>query len=261
MWELADPIPGPGPDRRLEAARARVERMRALAPEMDAQHFIRAELPDECGHLFKSTFLCSLYWQAPAYGYLEWYLRAPTLAPYRDYRALLALLARPGRRLTLKDPFHARHLESLLQVIPEAMVVVTHRDPVEVVPSLHKLARTMHAVVSDAVDAPRAVELDTRWLQDVADRHVRERERLPAGRVFDVAYRDLLIDPVAVVRAVCAHFGLPYDDAVDARLRRFVADNPQRKHGPNPYAAEEFGQRPESIAERFRAYRERYVTA
>jgi len=267
LWELREPIPrtnsphlGPGaPDPRLALAQARDRRIAELLPEsVDAQHLMRAELPDECGHLFKVAFWSSLFWQVPVYRYLEWYIDADAELPYREYRALLDALAEPGRRLVLKDPFHAGHLESLLGVLPGAMVVQTHRDPVEIVPSFHKLTTTFQAVLSARVDRERTVELNTRWLQTLVRRSADARPRLEPGRVFDVDYRELVADPFTVVEAIHDHFGLDFDPAYRARLTQFIADNPQRKHGPNPYAASDFGQHRDQIAEAFADYRTRF---
>jgi hypothetical protein len=262
LWELREPIRGPGPDRRLAAARARDARLVALAgARMDAQHLMRAELPDECGHLLKISMYSSLFWQVPVHGYLEWYLEADGAQPYREYRALLAVLAHPGQRLVLKDPFHAAQLPSLLAVLPEAMVVQTHRDPVEVVPSFNKLTTSFQALLSDDFDRARSVTLNLRWLQTVVRRNHEARAALAPGRLLDVRYGELLRDPFAVVDRVHAHFGLELDGAYADRLRRFIGENPQRKHGPNPYAAADYGQTTAAIAAAFADYRARFSWA
>jgi hypothetical protein len=259
LWELREPIPGPGRDRRLEHGRARDQRLAALLPDgVDAQHLMRAELPDECGHLFKVTFWSSLFWQVPVYRYLEWYLAHDSRQPYREYVALLDTLVRPGRRFVLKDPFHAANLPSLFAVMPEALVVQTHRDPLEVVPSFHKLSTTFQAVLSDRVDRPRTVALNLRWLLAMVAASHEARAQIPAQRMFDVDYVDLVGDPLAVVERIHAHFGLDFDDDYRSRLRRFIAANPQRKHGQNAYAAADYGQQQAEIAEAFAAYRERF---
>jgi hypothetical protein len=259
LWELREPIPGPGRDRRLERARARDQLLAKMVGDgVDAQHHIRAELPDECGHLFKVTFWSSIFWLAPVHRYLEWYLAHDSRQPYREYVALLDALARPGRRFVLKDPFHAANLPSLFAVEPEAMVVHTHRDPLEVVPSFHKLTTTFQAVLTDRMDRARTVALNLRWLSELVTASHEARARIPTKRVFDVDYVDLVDDPLAVVTAIHAHFGLDLDDAYRSRLQRFIADNPQRKHGQNPYAAADYGQQQAEIAEAFAAYRERF---
>lgn len=261
LWELMDPLPGPGPDRRREDVDARMARLRRYAPaNLDAQHVMRADLPDECGHLFKPTFLSSLYWMAPVTGYLAWYPHHDARPAYREYRKLLELLrADATQRYVLKDPFHAMNLPALFAAIPDARVVQTHRTPSEVVPSLHKLALTTQAVLSEGVDPARVVEANTTWLETVARRSVTDRAQIPDGRVLDVAYVDIVRDPVGVVRRVHAHFGLPWSDALKARLDAFVAGNGQRRHGENPYSAEDFGQTPAGIDARFEAYRETYL--
>lgn len=259
LWELREPIPGPGRDRRLERARVRDQRLAAILPAgVDAQHLMRAELPDECGHLFKISFWSSLFWQVPVYRYLEWYLAHDSRGPYREYAALLDTLARPERRFVLKDPFHAANLPSLFAVVPAAMVVHTHRDPLEVVPSFHKLTTTFQAVLSDRVDRARTVALNLRWLASLVTASQEARAKIPTRQVLDVDYADLVADPLAVVESIHAHFGLELDDDYRGRLQRFIAANPQRKHGPNPYAAADFGQPQAEIAEAFAAYRERF---
>lgn len=263
LYELADPLPGPGPDRRRAEMDARMARLRRFAPaNLDAQHLMRADLPDECGHLFKPAFLSSLFWMAPVTGYLAAYPRLDARPAYREYRRLLTLLqGADPRRFVLKDPFHAMNLPALFAAVPDAMVVQTHRAPSEVVPSLHKLALTTQAVLCRTLDVPRVVEADTAWIAEVAARSVDDRARVPEGRVVDVDYRRLLVDPVGVVRRIHGHFGLPWSPLVEARLAAFVAENGQRRHGENPYSAEAFGQTAAGIDARFVAYRDRFLEA
>lgn len=260
LWELMDPLPGPGPDRRLADAAQRLDRLRRIAPgSVDAQHLMRADLPDECGHLFKPSFLSPLYWMVPATGWLEWYPHQDFRPAYRDYRRLLALLSDPSRRLVLKDPFHAMNLPALFEAIPDACVVQTHRAPSEGVPSFHKLSLTMHAVFSDRLDVPAIVEADTAWLAYVARRSIEDRAAVPAEQIADVDYRALIADPVGVARDVHARFGLGWSETLEARVQRFVADNGQRRHGDNPYAAAAFGQTAERIDAQFAEYRQRFL--
>lgn len=261
FWELQEPLPGPGPDRRLQVSRRRIAMLGRLVPvSLDAQHLIRPELPDECAHLFKLSFTSALYWQAPLYGWLDWWLSTDMGPAYRDWRALLSVLDVPGQRLTLKDPFHARHLPELFAVAPEALVVRLHRDPVEILPSFHRLTATAHAVVCRRPDIGRMVAANTRWLEDVARRTLAADDdpRVPGDRVLDVNYRDLLHNPTATVERICQRLGLPWRPEHAARIARYLAGHAQRRFGDNPYTAEEFGQTPDELRERFAAYREAY---
>jgi hypothetical protein len=256
FWQLVNPIPGPGRDRRRASADLRLRVMARVTPvSLDAQHVIRADLPDECTHLLRPSFLSSFFWQAPLYGWLDWLLRQDVSGAYADWHAFLGLLEPEGRRLVLKDPFHTGHLREIHRVAPDAMIVQTHRDPVETVPSFHKLATTAHATLCRRLDVPRTVEAHMRWLEHHVARNEEARKALPPGAVLDVQYGALVRDPVATVAAVHAHFGLPFDAALEGRMRAWLAGNGQRRFGDNPYSAAAFGQAPEAIAERFADYR------
>jgi hypothetical protein len=206
----------------------------------------------------KPANLTTKYWKPPATGRLDRNPRQDARFAYRDYRRLLVLLSGGDpRRLVLKDPFHAMSLPALYAAIPDARVVMTHRALAEVVPSLHKLGLTTQAVLCRTLDVPRIVEASTAWLAWVAERIVEDRARTP--HVVDVDYRALVADPVGTARHIHDAFGLGWDDALEARLRAFVAANGQRRHGENPYSTEAFGQTPAEVDARFRAYRERFL--
>jgi hypothetical protein len=200
-------------------------------------------------------------WQAPATGWLEWSLRADASPAYRVWAALLGQLEPVGKRLVLKDPVHMAHLDDILAVCPGARFVQTHRDPLEVVPSFHKLCHTMHAVLVPEVDTRRTVAVQTAWLEHMVARNAEARSTVPAGSLVDVDYRALVADPLATVARIHDAFGLPLTDPHVERMRTFLADNGQRRHGGNPYAAQDFGQTPAEIAERFADYRRRFALA
>jgi thioester reductase-like protein len=260
LWQLLEPIPPQhGPDLRREHAERNLEWLGRLVPvSLDAQHLVRPELPDECGHLLRVSFMGAMPWQVPAHGWLRWSLRADPGPAYRVWAAFLAVLEPEGRRLVLKDPFHAGNLAALLAACPEARVVQTHRDPVEVVPSFHKLATTMHRVLVPELDLPRTVATHMEWLDVLVDRNAQARAALPPDRLVDVDYRALVADPLGQVARIHDALGLPLGAAHEQRIARWIAEHPQREHGPNPCAAADYGQTDAEIRERFSGYRRRF---
>lgn len=259
LWELMEPLAGAGVDRRREESDGKLRRLQRVVPvSLDAQHFIRGDLPDEDGHLFKPSFVSSLQYQAPALGWLRAMLADDLEVGYRNWRALLVLLAAPGRRLVLKDPFHARRLATISRLVPEAMIVRTHREPAEVVPSFHKLTMTMHAVTCTGLDVPAIVAANTEWIESITDACLAAPTM---ARVVDIDYRALVRDPVATARAIHERFGLGWSDTLEGRMRGFVAANGQRKHGENRYDAAAFGQTADGLRERFTAYRRAFGLA
>ena len=261
MWQLQQPIPGPGPDRRREEAVAQVARIKKLAPEIDAKHHIDADEPEECVFLLDSSLMSASFWMfAPVYGYIAWFLDQDQRAAYRVYREHLQILQAetPGRRLTLKAPAHTPHLEALFAAIPEVMIVQTHRDPVDVVNSVNSLFHSVHGVVTEHVDTHRMGAVNLDLMADLVERGLAARDKVPADRILDVRYGDLTRDPMGSVRRIHEHFGLPFEDAFAARLRHWLEHRPQDKFGRHVYAAEDFGMTDAQIAERFKGYVARF---
>lgn len=262
LWELLEPIPGPGPDQRLAKAERAHARLRRWIPgSMDAQHLVRPELPDECMYLMRAALAGPTFYTGPLGGrYLEFSFERDMLPVYRDWRALLSLLDVSGKRLVLKDPHHSANLPELFTVLPDALVVRTHRNPVEVVPSYHRLTASWLAIICRRLDLPRMVEHTTRLLEHMATRMVAADDdpRVPHDRVIDVDYRALVQDPLEAVRGVCRHFDIPWKDEYPERLEQFFKRHRQHAYGDNPYCCEEYGQTKEYIADRFQLYIERY---
>ena len=86
----------------------------------------------------------------------------------------------------------------------------------------------------------------------------RGRSEADESRFFDMHFADLLRDPVAMAGRIYAHFGLELGDEAEDRMRRFLADNPQGKHGKHTYTLEEFGLDRATERKRFRFYQDYY---
>lgn len=261
FWELMEPIPGPGPDRRRETLRKTLADMKKGASNLDAKHHFDADNPEECMLLLDSTLISLSFWTfAPVYGYAAWFRAQDQLAPYRTYRWLLQYFQHqsPGRRFTLKAPAHTGALTALREHIPNARIIQTHRDPAEVVPSLNSLFFSLHALVSERLDIPR-----------MTTENMAQVERLLAGSealravsphsILDVHYGEIFRDPVACVKRIYQHFGMEFSDALAQRIREHAANRPKEKFGQHSYSAEDFNLSPGAIRERFADYCERYL--
>ena len=261
-WELARPVPaaGGGPDRRREAMQKTLRRHQRAVPDYDRKHYTRADTPEECIWLLASTFLSPLYWaSAPVYGYLEWYKNQDRLQAYHEYRQLLQVLqaADASRRLVLKSSTHTGAIEALLQTLPGALLIQTHRSPSEAMVSLASLFYSVHGRMSERLDARRMTEALISFHEHQIGRNLAARNAHP-GAVFDVYYDRLTADPVGVVRDIYDHYDLAWSDEFADRLNRYVRQNPRGKHGAHRYAPEDFGQTGETISERFAAYADKF---
>lgn len=266
-WELARPLPGADldgrPDRRRQALQKKLQRRQRAMPDYDRKHYTRVDTPEECIWLLASTFLSPLYWAfAPVYGYLEWYKNQDRLQAYYEYRQLLQVLQSVDttRRLVLKSSTHTGAIEALLQTFPGAILIQTHRNPVEATTSLASLFYSVHNRMTERLDARRMTKALLGFHEHQIARNLAARNAHP-GALFDVHYDRLVADPVGAVRDIYDHYDLAWSEEFAERLNSYIQRNPRGKHGAHQYAPEDFGQTGEAISERFTAYIERFELA
>jgi hypothetical protein len=263
-WELARPVPGPDydewSDRRRQVFQKKLRRFQKMVPDLDSKHYTRVDTPEECTWLLASTFLSPLFWGfGPVYGYLEWYKNQDRLQAYYEYRLLLQVLQAvdPARRLTLKAPTHTGAIEALLQTVPGALLIQTHRNPAETSASLSSLFYSLHSLTTERLDVRRMTEAILSLQEHQIERNLAARDTHP-GVLFDVYYDRLIADPIGTVRDIYDHYDLAWSEEFAERLNCYVKQNPRGKHGAHLYAPEDFGQTGEAISERFAAYIERF---
>jgi hypothetical protein len=227
-----------------------------------------AEGPDEEIMLLEHAFMSHVPESgANVPGYRTW-LDQQDLAPaYRDLARWLRFLqwqkkqARraEGSRWLLKAPFHLGYLDTLFAVFPEARVILTHRDPVETIPSAASMYGALWALGRDDVDER---EVGAQVLERYAwalDRCLRSRERHDPERFLDVAYADVQRDAWAQVERIHAWLGVPLDGPVVAAMDRWLGANAREKRAPHRYRLAQFGFTRRQLERVFAEYRERHI--
>jgi len=264
VWEVMHPAPATGSEKQRKARAAReLAWMERLAPDLKVMHPLAPELPQECIAIDSHTLQSQEFQTTHTVeNYQHWYEHQPLVPVYRFHRRFLQWLdwQRPGTRWVLKAPAHLFGLSALLEVYPDAAIVQTHRDPLQVMASLASLGTTLRAAFSEHVD-PVAVgrEKARRWGDGLLDAMAaRDAGSLPAKAFLDVGYRNIVADPIATVARIHGHFGLEFSDQAEARMREFLARNPKDKHGRHRYTLEQFGLDPEHERARFAEYRQRF---
>jgi hypothetical protein len=267
-WETLYPSPPPETatyhtERRIGLADRQISWFHQLVKGFNRIHPIGARLPEECLVIFSHSFVSYQFettHRLPSY--LNW-LKVQDLRPAYDVhrRFLQHLQWRcPGERWVLKAPAHMFDFEAMFWAYPDACVVMTHRDPIDVTASNASLTATLRAAFSDDVD-PLEVgpECSQRWADAIGKAlHSRDRGCAPAERFLDVYYVDLLADPVLVIRKVYAHFDLPFPEELKERIQKFLQQNPKDRYGKHRYNLEEFGLNLEEETRRYASYRERF---
>jgi hypothetical protein len=260
IWELRQPIPGPGPDRRRETFVEELKQVKRLIPDIDIKHRIDVDEPEECMFFCDPSLISLSFWvDATCFDYLENFASRDHTDAYQTYRKILQYFQseQPSRRLTLKAPAHTGNVEALKRAVPEAHLVQTHRDPVKVAPSMCSLLLSVQEMQAQQLDRRRTVETNLRILEYSVNRNHEQRARLNEP-IFDIDYAELVADPFAAVRSIYEHFDLPWSSTVEEHLRAHIDDRPQHKYGKHEYSPADYGWTEDQLARRFSDYRERW---
>jgi len=267
-WETMYPSPPPEAasyrtDPRIRLVDGQIRWFHRMVKGFNRIHPVGARLPEECLVIFSHSFRSYQFettHRLPSY--LDW-LETQDLRPaYEVHRRFLQHLQWRfrGERWVLKAPAHMFGFEALFSVYPDACVIMTHRDPIEVAASNASLTTTLRSAFSDEVD-PLEVgpECSRRWAAAVG-RALRSRDRgcAAAERFLDLYYADLMQDPAGSVRRVYARFDLPFPREIEERIREFTRRNPKDRFGKHQYRLEEFGLDRREEEKLYGAYRQRF---
>ncbi|MCZ7620611.1 MAG: sulfotransferase [Myxococcota bacterium] len=262
-WEILHPSPPPqraraATDARIARAARGIRQLDRLAPQFQRIHAVGARLPEECiailAHSFASDRFVAMH-RLPSYQ--AWLDQQDLRFAYADHRRFLQQLQwrHPGRRWLLKAPAHLLALDDLLAVYPDALIVQTHRDPVRILASLASLVATLRGAFSDDVD-PVEIGRDVavRWAEALR-RSIAVRQNVSGDRFVDIQYRDLLRDPIAIVRLLYARMDTPLDAETERAMQRFLEANPQDRFGRHRYPLAPFGLDGDAERRRYARYR------
>jgi hypothetical protein len=265
VWEVMHPSPPPetasyARDRRIALTARQLKLADILMPDFKKVHLIGARLPQECIAITSLAFRSYAFETMSAvHSYRKWHDGQDKGPEYEFHRQFLQHLQWrcPGQRWVLKAPGHLLALEGLLQVYPDAGIVMTHRDPLKVLASCASFTAVLRSAFSEGVDkVAMARQVAERWVEG-AGLAVKHRQGGKLGQqMFDVQYLDLVRDPMAMVRRIYAHFDLELTTAAEAAMERFLAENPKDKGGVHRYSLENFGLDPETERRHFQSYLE-----
>jgi len=268
-YEAQNFAPFPGEERgqpveRRAYAQAMIQGWLDAAPELASIHPLDPDAPDEeiliLGQMFVSTMIEGMNF-VPSFA--RWLNGYDQSKGHEDLKTILRYLqwqdpSRAGKKWILKSPSNLPYAELAAKAFPEALLIMTHRDPVQTVPSyvsmqaaLYKLSATVSDADVGAFWFSRLVE----WMQMFEG----ARERIGEDRFIDIDYRAVGREPLVQAQRVLTRFGIPVDDRVEAALGEFMAGNSREQRPMHDYSLERFGLDEEAIKREFAAYRARYI--
>jgi len=266
-WEVNDPVPPPEPDRyhddpRIAANDELLAGTDRLIPGFRKMHRMGARLPQEDVGITALEFLSMVYEASfRLTGYTRWFHDEADLGPaYALHRRFLQVLQwrMPAERWVLKTPAHLWSLDRLLAEYPDACLVQTHRDPLQVLSSLTSLETTLRGMASDDID-PRAIarewgELNARALDASVD--ARESGLVDPAQVIDIQFAEFMSDPFAALRRIYEKFDLGYTDASERAMRTYLETHSDDEHGKHRHRFEDTGLDVAESRERVKRYQE-----
>jgi hypothetical protein len=264
-WLAVSPMPRPPRSEwaNVPAYQAVAQRVSALidaTPELAADHMMSAEGAEESIYIQAQTFASNFFasaWDIPNYD--RWYRRRDETDSYEWLANVLRLIGSgsgQGRWL-LKNPTDLFALDAMLNVFPDAMVVQTHRDPVEAIPSICTLLGAgRRSFMGDRADLTALGRRESDFWAVALQRADRARRRAPR-QFFDVEFNAFVSNQMETVRRIYDCFGLELTAKTEAAMRAWLAKHPRRPSGGSRYTPETYGLSAEGLMELYRPYRQR----
>jgi len=268
VWEVMFPIPDHHSTRsevesRVRKAEACLWWFHRLAPRANSVYPMRAWTPHECVAIHSYTLLSeefAMICRVPAY---EAFLRESNFAPaYAWQKRFLQYLqlSCPPKQWILKSPDHVHTLEHLLTVFPDAVVIQTHRNPVEVLRSSMQLTEVLEGTFSRAEDPAQTRRREARSLAEHIEGITSFREAHPKldGRFIDIKYHELVADPLTVVREIYQRLDKRLTKMAAARMQSLASKRSRYKGRYGSRTLENLGMDGPCLTRRFEGYCSRF---
>jgi Sulfotransferase family len=160
----------------------------------------------------------------------------------------------------LKAPSHLAHLPLVLDMYPDARIVVCHRDPLAMISSVTSLTATLrwgHAATVDFHALAREnMDQFGRNLDAVLSQRL--SGLLTDDQVVDVRFDDFARDQAGAVRRIAEHFGIPSGADIETAVRDHLAPKPAARSGGHQHSVDDLGIDIAAERERFRPYMDHF---
>ena len=262
FWESHNPAlytsdRGESPESRIRDTDEFAQWFREASPGTLHTHPLQTHEPEE------ETFILMHSLRTPCFiafsdttSYLQWLATQDMTAQFAYLKDTLKYLqwqglASAAKPWLLKSPVSYGMESAVLSVFPDAKLVMTHRDPREVIPSF---CSTIKSYYTPFTDAPINYETKIGQLVWALNLHLAARSAANKPEILDVNYAELVNSVEGVVEKIYAFAGLPLTPS----SRSAIVDWNQRdlKNGKaaHKYLLKDFGVSEKMIAEQFADY-------
>ena len=261
-WESLEPVLSAAerhlePDPRWDRAQQGLDLINTAMPHFAAMHEMTVEHAHEEIQLLALTF-STMYFEtlAPIPAYRDWLERTDQGPAYAYLKRVLQALQwlRGGTRWVLKSPQHLAQFPTLLATFPDAVFVVTHRDPVSVTTSMATMSTYTARLQLGAVDPQRIGRYWAGRVEDLLNGCARDRGVLPVQQSIDVHFADFMADEWGTVQKIYDLAGQPLTDEARDSMLAFLEANPRGRHGRVAYHPDVLGLDTEERRAALRSY-------
>ena len=264
-WECLRPFPVPQPENYLNNDQIReveknFEQLFKLIPDFNKKHYMAADTPQECIGINAfdfNSFQTPVLFHMPSY--IDWFNnKADKLETMRFHKRFLQYLQSGGiktDRWLLKSPVHLIRLPELFKVYPDARIIITHRHPFKIVPSIASLLSSVRSMYSNHENSKRTAHEQAEIWSDYFNRFLDSLESLNKNeQIIHVKFDDFALDQIAIIKDIYQQFDweLPVETLI--HFKKFLDKNPKDKNGVHIYNLEDFGLTEEYIEQKFSRY-------
>ena len=140
-----------------------------------------------------------------------------------------------GKRLVLKSPPHTGRIEKLSQWFPEARFIHISRHPYKLIPSTMRLWQLL-----DQLQGFQLPKYATTELQDYIFQckdlmyagYFSQRGLLPANRLVEMRFEDLIAEPVVQLQSAYERLELPHFEALKPKIEAYFSQKQNHKTNP-----------------------------
>jgi hypothetical protein len=266
-WEVDAPWPVPRPetydtDPRIAQIQSNLEMSELIVPGLLAHHPMGALLPQECVRIWAGQFCSMIFpvqYRLPAYS--KWLLYdADHTNAYKYHRIFLQhLQSGIGGQWLLKSPAHLWQLDTLVGEYPDAVIVQTHRDPLNVISSIASLTDHVRRMASEHRDIQECAQQCSEEIVVGLDRSMKVRDSgvLAPGQLIDVQFADFIADPFATIRLLYDALGRELTPVAEQRMRDYLTAHPG-DGGGDRYKWSDTGLDADAVREQVCAYQDRF---
>ena len=224
------------PQPRIDEADAFIRWFDNMSPDAKLGHRFQTFEPEEESLLLEHSLVSGVFIAFNTMSsYMQWFAtRNPTitLEYLRDMLKYLQWQSGETKPWVLKSPLWCGLEPFIVEVFPDARLLMTHRTPHKTIPSLFRLLDTFHAPFSDK---PPEYETLRMGLAMGMEQHLKVRQNRPDIKILDIPYDEVTGPSEAVATKAYDFCGLALRDESLQNIRNWEAANPIHKLGAFAY--------------------------